>query len=68
MVEGVPLTEGPSPIKVSVSEAWLQDYPRRTDAQYLLDGFKDGFRISVLGEHKAFFAKNVKVQEMEDIV
>ena len=28
-VEGVPLTKGPSPIKVSVLEAWLQDYPRR---------------------------------------
>ena len=62
-------TKGTSPIKVSVLESWFRDYLRRLDAQYLLDGFKYGFRIPAIGERKAFFARNFKsVQGMEGVV
>ena len=35
----------------------------------MLDGFTYGFRIPVVGEHKAYFAQNLKsVRGMEQIV
>ena len=30
--------KGPSPIKIDVLEAWLQNYPIQADVAYLLDG------------------------------
>ena len=39
----VHLEKGSSPIMVKVLEAWLKHYPRRKDANYVLEGFKYGF-------------------------
>ena len=67
--EAVTEVKGPSLIKVAVLEAWLLDYPRQEDANYLLAGFKEGFRIPAVGEQKAFSAKNLKsVHGMERVV
>ena len=57
---GVPLEKGPSPIKVTVLEALLSNYPCREDANYLLEDFKYGCRIPAVGECSAFFAQNLK--------
>ena len=49
MAAGVTLVKGPGPIKVQVLEAWLRDYLSGDESSYLLEGFKEGFRIPVVG-------------------
>ena len=69
IVVGVTLEKGPSPIKIQVLEEWLKSYPCREDANYLVDGFKYGFRIPTLGECRAVTVHNLRsVIGMEDIV
>ena len=69
VVEGVPLEKGPSPIRVTVLDGWLTDYSHRDDAHYLLKGFKYGFRILAVGEHRAFFCTKPQiVYGMEGVV
>ena len=66
---GVQLEKGPSPIKLEVLEAWLKGYPCRADADYLLKGFRFGFRIPASGKRSACWAKNLSsVKGMEDVV
>ena len=63
------MQKGLSQIKVEVLEIWLQDYPRKGDGAYLLNGFKDDLRIPAVGQCRRFCAQNLmSVKWMEDII
>lgn len=55
----VPLVRGLTPIRLEILEAWLLSYPKKAEADYLMQGFRFGFRIPALGERKAYFAKKL---------
>lgn len=61
--------KGPSPIKMEVLEDWLLSYPNRQAANFLVLGFKLGFRIPAIGPRVATMSKNLKsIIGMEAIV
>lgn len=52
-----------------ILEEWLHRYPRRQDAEYLIDGFRFGFRIPFQGVWAPYMACNLcSVAEMEEVV
>ncbi|XP_053145742.1 uncharacterized protein LOC128342468 [Hemicordylus capensis] len=66
----VPLLEkGPSQVRLPVLERLLRDYPLRTQAQYLRQGFTFGFRIPYVGLRVHVMSPNLKsVEGMEAVV
>ena len=49
-----------SPIKLNKLKECLELYPNRNDAQILLDGFSNGFKINYHGPRLPFETKNLK--------
>ncbi|XP_054839956.1 uncharacterized protein LOC129332750 [Eublepharis macularius] len=63
------LEKGPSPVNLKALERLLPYYPKRSDALFLLNGFKYGFRIPFQGPRVPFMSKNLRsVSGMEAVV
>lgn len=63
------LKRAPSPIKTVVLDKWLQLYPDQEATFYILEGFRFGFRIPVLGARTASMFSNLKsIQGLEVVV
>lgn len=50
---------GKTPIKTARIEHYLQFYPNRRDAQILLEGFKNGFKVNYRGPRQSFDCSNL---------
>lgn len=51
--------KGHSPVRVGILEKYLSDYPLRRDAELLLDGFRDGFKLNYTGPRIGIWSKNL---------
>ncbi|XP_063797403.1 uncharacterized protein LOC134958620 [Pseudophryne corroboree] len=54
------LNRSPTPINLDAMSKWLDWYPNSTDAQFLFQGFKFGFRLTVAGEVSVKALRNLQ--------
>ena len=58
--------KGLTPIKISQLEKYLEIYECREDAQILLEGFLEGFRLQYTGPRISVHAKNLVSAEIHN--
>lgn len=51
--------KGHTPIKVDILDKYLKDYTNKQDAELLLIGFKEGFRLQYTGPRFSNFCQNL---------
>ena len=49
-----------TPINVTALQVMLEEYPDKCKAKFLVDGFKNGFKIGFTGKHESFCCGNLK--------